>query len=66
MRHRYSTRELKALRFLLDKYGSMSYIIPQDLESEYYALTGVVRAHGCLYMAAWRMEKGYYDSVLSA
>jgi hypothetical protein len=66
MGHPYSTGELRALRFLVEKYGDLTYILPRNIEIEYYALTGVMRAHGCLYMAAWRLKNGYYDARLSA
>ena len=60
----YSTKELRVINFLIRKYGYLTYVKMSILEEEYYQLTGVHRASGAIYMAAWRLENGYYDHLL--
>ena len=60
----YSKQELRAINTLIHKYGHLTYIKMSLLENEYYQLTGVDRASGAIYMAAWRLENGYYDHLL--
>jgi hypothetical protein len=64
MSRKYSEKELSALQSLINKYGHLTYQKPSSLEDEYFLLTGVRRASGCLYMAAWRLELGHYDEAL--
>lgn len=60
----YSEEELRAINTLIRKYGHLTYVKTSTLEEEYYQLTGVHRVSGALYMAAWRLENGYYDHLL--
>lgn len=60
----YSVKELVVLGSLINKYGHLTYIKSSLLEQEYFQLTRVHRASGALYMAAWRLENGYYDHLL--
>lgn len=60
----YSENELLAINTLIRKYGHLTYVKTSTLEEEYYQLTGVHRVSGALYMAAWRLENGYYDHLL--
>ena len=60
----YSRNELVAIDALIKKYGHLTYVKMSVLENEYYQLTGVHRASGAIYMAAWRLENGYYDHLL--
>ena len=60
----YSIAEIVVLKALIHKYGHLTYIKSSLLEQEYLQLTGVCRASGALYMAAWRLENGYYDHLL--
>lgn len=62
----YSKAELKALYELIIKNGHLTYQSSAALENAYFEKTGVHRASGALYMAAWRLERGYYDAILSA
>ena len=62
----YSKHELRAIYTLIRKYGHLTYIKMSLLENEYYKLTGVHRASGAIYMAAWRLENGYYDHLFPA
>ena len=62
----YSKQELLAIYTLIRKYGHLTYIKMSLLENEYYELTGVHRASGAIYMAAWRLENGYYDYLFPA
>ena len=60
----YSEKELEAINTLIKKYGHLTYIKTSILEKEYFKLSGIHRASGALYMAAWRLENGYYDHLL--
>jgi hypothetical protein len=60
MGKKYTDSELRALRFLRQKYGHITYCEPAQLEAEFFALTGTHRSSGPLYMAAWRLEHGRY------
>lgn len=60
----YSEEELHAINTLIRKYGHLTYVKTSILEEEYYQLTGVHRVSSALYMAAWRLENGYYDHLL--
>ncbi len=62
----YSKVELEAIAELLQKHGHLTYQNPEKLADEFYQKTGIKRASGALYMAAWRLEKGYYDKVLQS
>lgn len=62
----YSIKELVILASLIRKYGHLTYIKSSLLEQEYFKLTGIHRASGALYMAAWRLENGYYDHLFPA
>ena len=62
----YSKKELLAIDTLIQKYGHLTYVKMSILENEYYQLTGVHRASGAIYMAAWRLENGYYDHLFPA
>jgi hypothetical protein len=64
MARKYTDKELSVLQFLVQKYGHLTYQQPALLEEEYEQLTGIRRASGCLYMAAWRLENGLYDDRL--
>ena len=66
MRRLYSIAELQALASLIRKYGHLTYGNPANVEDEFFNITGVHRASGPLYMAAWRLERGYYDNLLAA
>lgn len=44
--------------------GPITYQNPATIEKLFWDATGVPRASGCLYMAMWRIKKGYYDRVL--
>lgn len=59
----YSCNELNVIKSLIKKYGHLTYIKSSVLEDEYYRQSGVRRASGALYMAAWRLENGYYDHL---
>jgi len=48
------------------KYGNINYYLAAEIEAEYFAETGIHRASGALYMASWRLEKGYYDHLLKS
>lgn len=65
MKKDYTIQELIALQTLIHKYGHLTYVKTSILEKEYYQLTGIYRASGALYMAAWRLEKGYYNHLLT-
>jgi hypothetical protein len=65
MAKKYTDSELQALRFLMRKYGHITYCEPAQLETEFFALTGTHRSSGPLYMAAWRIEHGYYTRTLA-
>ncbi len=62
----YTVKELVVLESLIRKYGHLTYVKSSLLEQEYFQLTGVSRASGALYMAAWRLENGCYDHLLPA
>ena len=62
----YSKLELITLQKMKQKYGNISYYLAAEIEAEYFAETGVHRASGALYMALWRLEKGYYDHLLKS
>ena len=64
MEKTYSIKELRVIKALIRKYGHLTYVKMSCLEDEYYQLTGVHRASGAIYMAAWRLENGYYDHLL--
>ena len=64
MARAYSKDELRAIDALIRKYGHLTYVKMSLLEKEYFKLTGVHRASGAIYMAAWRLENGYYDHLL--
>ena len=64
MSRAYSISELLVIDFLIRKYGHLTYVKMSVLKNEYYQLTGVHRASGAIYMAAWRLENGYYDHLL--
>jgi hypothetical protein len=64
MRRAYSEKELEALQELIQRHGHLTYCSPTKLEEEFFELTGIRRRSGPLYMAAWRLEKGYYNRVL--
>lgn len=66
MRKQYSKQELETLLNLKQKYGSISYYKPAEIESEFFEKTGIHRASGALYMAAWRLDNGYYDHKLKS
>lgn len=66
MSSNYTKEEVVAISFLIHKYGHLTYVKTSVLEDEYYHLTGVHRVSGALYMAAWRLENGYYDHLLPA
>ncbi|MFC2288101.1 hypothetical protein [Treponema lecithinolyticum] len=62
----YSKNELQTLQTFINNIGHLTYQRLSTLESEYAKKTGVHRASGALYMAAWRLERGYYDNILSS
>jgi len=62
----YSKFELITLKKMKQKYGNISYYKAAEIEEEYFAETGIHRASGALYMASWRLEKGYYDRLLKS
>ena len=64
MKTPYSVRELKTLLNMKQKYGFISYTNPVEIESEFFNETGIHRASGALYMASWRLSKGYYNHLL--
>jgi hypothetical protein len=66
MRKPYSKRELRTLKMLEQKYGNISYYKASEIESEFFAETGVYRASGALYMALWRLNNGYYNHLLES
>ena len=61
----YSRKELEILRELINTKGHLTYQSSAPLEQWYAQETGVRRASGALYMAAWRLEHSYYDTILS-
>lgn len=64
MSKRYSIGELKALEGILEDFGNIQYINNFDIEREFFLRCGKVRKSGPLYMAAWRLKKGYYSNML--
>ncbi|MGL4986332.1 MAG: hypothetical protein ACRC5H_04240 [Treponemataceae bacterium] len=64
MNKKYSLRELDVIKSLIYKNGHLTYQSVASLENYYFLKTGVHRASGALYMAAWRLERGYYDKYL--
>jgi len=62
----YSKFELITLQKMKKKYGNINYYLAAEIEAEYFAETGIHRASGALYMASWRLEKGYYDHLLKS
>lgn len=64
MYNRYTKFELITLQKMKQKYGCLNYYKAAEIEAEFFAETGVHRASGALYMASWRLEKGYYDHLL--
>jgi hypothetical protein len=58
----YTGSQLEAIHTLILQHGHLIYSMGYALESAYSHLTGDHRSSGALYMAAWRMEKGYYRS----
>jgi len=66
MNNPYSKFELMTLQRMKQKYGNISYYSAAEIEAEYFAVTGVHRASGALYMASWRLENGYYDHLLKS
>ncbi len=66
MAKNYTKNEIAAIDILIHKYGHLTYVKTSILEDEYYQLTNVHRVSGALYMAAWRLENGYYDHLLQA
>ena len=61
----YSRAELEILQRLIKTKGHLTYQTSATFEKLYEQETGVRRASGALYMAAWRLEHGYYDIILS-
>lgn len=61
----YSKNELETLQGLIKSVGHLTYQSSAKFEKLYEQKTGVRRASGALYMAAWRLEHGYYDIILS-
>lgn len=66
MARAYSKDELRVIDTLIRKYGHLTYVKMSLLEKEYFELTGIHRASGAIYMAAWRLENGYYDHLFPA
>lgn len=66
MKKLYSAEEIKALSAMIDENGHLTYQSTAELEEDYFKRTGVHRVSGALYMAVWRLERGYYDKMLSA
>jgi len=62
----YSKEELLAISDLINDNGHLTYQSTATLEDKYFEKTGVHRVSGALYMAAWRLERGYYDDILNA
>ena len=60
----YSKNELVVIKDLIKKNGHLTYEKTQTLVDEYIKRTGSKRARGSLYLAAWRLEKGFYDHIL--
>jgi len=61
MRKKYSKEELLALKQLMEKHGSISYVNNFNIEEEFFEITGIKRKSGPLYMASWRLKKGIYN-----
>ncbi len=66
MNRKYTKDEIKALQFIYRTHRRIFYVNNFDIESEFYALTGVDRKSGPLYMAYWRYTKGQYDQLLAS
>ncbi len=64
MSKKYSKKELEALQEFINTNGHLTYQSFAILEKLYEQKTGVRRVSGALYMAAWRLEHGYYDTIL--
>jgi hypothetical protein len=60
MSKRYTDDQLAVIRYLINRHGHLYYNMGAKLEKEYFSLSGDRRPSGGLYMAAWRMEQGYY------
>ena len=61
----YSNGELRVLAARIMAGGHMDYQDAADFAGEFYRLTGIHRGGAALYMCAWRIENGYYGSLLS-
>jgi hypothetical protein len=66
MAKKYTKVEIEALLLIYQNHGNIFYINGFDIEAEFYALTGIVRKSGPLYMAYWRYTKGQYDHLLAS
>lgn len=62
----YSATEIRAIELIYQRHGNILYVNDFDIEAEFYALTGIKRKSGPLYMAFWRYTKGYYDDLLAS
>ncbi|MDY3131766.1 MAG: hypothetical protein SOW31_08565 [Treponema sp.] len=62
----YTKKELLTIKEMILTNGHLTYQSTSALEEDYFKKTGVHRVSGALYMAAWRLERGYYDNILSA
>lgn len=60
----YSRKELRVLAARIMAGGHMYYQDAADFAGEFYRLTGIHRGGAALYMCAWRIENGYYGSLL--
>lgn len=60
----YSNGELRVLAARIMTGGHMDYQDAADFAGEFYRLTGIHRGGAALYMCAWRIENGYYGSLL--
>lgn len=65
MRIPYSADELRTIKSMIDSKGHLTYQSTSSLENDYFKQTGIHRASGALYMAAWRLEHGYYNKILT-
>jgi len=59
----YSRQEILAIRSLRARFGHITYYLACQLEEVYFSMTGIHRAGGPIYMAAWRDEQGLYDRL---
>lgn len=62
----YGIEELDSILAIEAEYGPLTYQKPFNVDVEHLHLerTGVRRRAACLYMAAWRLRRGYYDNIL--